>query len=84
MAANGERFRIAAVSPRSFTWPAPRPRGGCCPPESLPAGRRRRHGAVWTSGPRLGYSSNSTWRCWTGSVWRAGWTGRARVWQAAL
>jgi hypothetical protein len=27
-----------------------------------------------------GCSSNSTWRCWTGSVWLAGWTGRARVW----
>src|ERR671911_2038262 len=30
------------------------------------------------SGARPGYSSSSTWRCWTGLVWRAGWTGRGR------
>ena len=29
---------------------------------------------------KAGCSSNSTWRCWTGSVLRAGWTGRARAW----
>jgi putative transposase of IS4/5 family DUF4096 len=28
---------------------------------------------------KAGCSSSSIWRCWTGLVWRAGWTGRARA-----
>jgi hypothetical protein len=41
---------LATASPRSSTWPAPRPPGGCGPPGSWAAVRRRRAGAAWPSG----------------------------------
>jgi hypothetical protein len=37
-AAGAARSPIAAASRRSSTWPAPRPRGGCCPPRELGCG----------------------------------------------
>jgi transposase len=70
----------ATALPRSCTWPAPPPLGGCCPPGSLAAARPRPYGGGWTSGPALACSTGSTWRSLTGSASRAGWTGHGRAW----
>jgi transposase len=71
--------RTATASPRSSSWPAPRPRGACCQPRNWAAARPPPAGDAWTSGPAPGCSSNSGRSCWTNSVPPAGSTWNASV-----
>jgi len=79
-AAGDAPYPIATAPLRSSTWPAPPPRGGCYPPRSWAAAHLRPCGVAWVRGPGLACSTPSTWRCWTGSASRAGWTGRGPAW----
>src|SRR4029453_16009859 len=80
----GRRLTIptATAWPRSSTWPAPPPHGGCCQPASLAAARRRPAGGAWPSGGPRGCLTSCTSRSWTGWASRVGWTGRGPAWTA--
>jgi hypothetical protein len=53
-AASRAACRTATASPRSCSWPAPRPRGACCQPRNWAVARPPPAGDGWTSGPRAG------------------------------
>jgi transposase len=79
-AGDGAPSLLATALPRSSTWRAPPPRGGCCLPRNWGAARRRPPGVALPSGPTRACSSNSTCTSSTDSASRAGWTGRAPAW----
>jgi hypothetical protein len=63
--------------PRSSSWLALPRHGSYCRPRSGAAAQPRPAGGGWTSGPRLGCSTNSRCCCWTSSAPPAASTWRA-------
>jgi hypothetical protein len=64
---------------RSWSWPAPRRRGGCCLPASWAAARQRPAGAGSPNGPTPACSTPSILWSWTAWLSRAGWSGNGRA-----
>ena len=64
-------WRIGPAWPRSSSWPAHPPRGGCCRPRSWAVGRRPPAGGGWMSGPAPGCSISFRRCCWMSWVRRA-------------
>jgi hypothetical protein len=68
------------ASPRSSTWPAPPPHGGCSRPGELGCGSPATCWRRPTEWANVGVFDQPHLEVWIGWVSRAGWAGRGPAW----